>query len=209
MSDIEKMQVVVNSLRENLDVTVVGGVETSNLSSGEWPERSLGLGSWEHTLDIYAHPSMPIYDADDLNDFLHILVPEVEPDYTEPFKVVEHFERKELHFGHLTYYDKDIGCVALMASVRLNKGSTLVGAGLEPEWQAKRTIMFRQSTRLSIFPDAGHLADAGEGRNKYWVDINELGNAGPGRVVGWLLESPTLNRAVAEDSHQLSLSPLL
>jgi len=209
MSDIEKMQVVVNSLRENLDVTVVGGFEASNLSSGEWPERSLGLGSWEHTLDIYAHPSMPIYDPDGLNDFLRSLVPEVEPDYTEPFKVEEHFEEKELHFGHLTYYDKDIGSVALMASVRLNKGSTLVGAGLEPEWQAKRTIKFRQSTRLSIFPDAGHLADAAEDRNRYWVNVNELGKVGPGRVVRRILKSPTLSQAVSKDKHQLTLSPLL
>ena len=206
---LEKMQVVVNSLQENLDVTVVGGYEAFGLISGEWPERSLRLGRWEHELDIYAHPSIPIYDVSELNDFMLSLVPELTPDHIEHFEVKERFGGKDLEFGHLTYYDKDIGSIALSASVQLNKGSTLVRAGLEPEWQDKRTISLRQLTKLRVFPDGGHLANAAEGHDQFWVDVEELGKMGLGRVVPRLLESPTLKNAVRDDKHQLTLTPLL
>ncbi len=186
---VEKMQTVVDSLRSNPDVVVVGGHEVNYLSSGEWPSPS---GYWSRTLDIYTHPVKPLYRADDLNDFMFDLVPELEPTTSDKF----YDGTGELSLGKL-YYDEVIGTAALSATVWLNEDISIVrNRILTPEWRTTRSIDLRQRTWVRVFPDAGHLANAAEGRNKHSIRRRELGaNTNP-RVVSSLLEAPMLGGTI-------------
>lgn len=188
---VEKMQVVVDSLRSNPDVVVVGGFERNYLQTGEWPHPS---GGWSRTLDIYTHPKKPIYDADDLNDFMFGLVPELEPTCSDRFLG----GKRELELGKL-YYDESIGKVTLNATVELKEGLSVVQAGvLAPEWRVAQTKDLNQRTWVRVFPDEGHLLDAAEGINEYRIPRNMLGRSAGGRVVAELYETPMLGGVIEE-----------
>src|SRR3989344_302279 len=144
---VEKMQIVVDSLRANPDVVVVGGHESNHLSTGEWPSPS---GYWSRTLDIFTHPKDPIYKADELNDFMFSLVPELEPSCSDPFFGGER-RNGNLQLGKL-YYDESIGTAALSATVRLKEGLSAVRSGLlTPEWSSDRTLNLEQRTWVRVF----------------------------------------------------------
>jgi hypothetical protein len=66
---IERMQVVVDSLRDNPDIVVVGGYQRTYLSTGELPDSN---ENWSHTLDLYTHPKDPLYTAEELNKFTRL-----------------------------------------------------------------------------------------------------------------------------------------
>lgn len=183
------MQVVVDSLRANPDVVVVGGHEINYLQTGQWPSPN---GYWSRTLDIYTHPVEPIYKDDELNDFMFGLVPELEPTCSDRF----HGWDRGLRLGKL-YYDESIGTAALSATVQLKEGLSVVRSGLlAPDWTAKQTKKLEQRTWVRVFPDAGHLADAAEGWNEYRIPTSELGRNAGRRVVSRLLESPTLGGVI-------------
>jgi hypothetical protein len=187
---VEKMQVIVDSLRGNPDVVVAGGFERNYLQTGEWPRPD---GYWSRTLDIYTHPRKPIYDADELNDFMFGLVPELEPTCSDRFYGWD----RELELGKL-YYDESIGTAALSATVQLKDGISIVRSGvLAPEWQAGQTMDLKQRTWVRVFPDEGHLLDAAEGNNEYRIPRSELRRkkAG-GRVVAALFETPMLGGVI-------------
>lgn len=189
---VEKMQVVVDSLRANPDVVVVGGHESTYLSTGEWPNPN---GYWSRTLDIFTHPKDPIYKADELNEFMFSLVPELEPTCSDRFRGGERRDRT-LELGKL-YYDEKIGTAALSATVQLNEGLSVVRSGiLAPEWSSDRTLDLKQRTWVRVFPDAGHLADAAEGHNQYNIPMDELRRRGAGRVVASLFQTPTLGGVI-------------
>lgn len=186
---VEKMQVVVDSLRTNPDIVVAGGFERNYLQTGEWPNPN---GYWSRTLDIYTHPKKPIYDAEELNDFMFGLVPELEPTCSDRFRGYD----RELELGKL-YYDESIGKAALTATVELKEGLSIVRAGvLTPEWEANRTLDLKQRTWVRVFPDEGHLLDAAEGKNEYRIPRNELGRSAGGRVVAGLFETPMLGGVI-------------
>ncbi len=189
---VEKMQVVVDSLRANPDVVIVGGNEINNLSSGRWPNPS---GYWSRTLDIFTHPIDPIYNADELNEFMFGLVPQLEPTCSDRFRGGG---RKDgsLELGKL-YYDECIGTAALSATVQLKNGLSIVTAGtLAPEWEITRNLDLEQRTWVRVFPDAGHLADAAEGNNLYSIPVSELRRRGAGRVVASLFHTPMLGGVI-------------
>lgn len=182
---VEKMQVVVDALRNNPDVVVAGGFERNYLELGEWPRPD---GFWSRTLDIYTHPKEPIYNAGELNDFMHSLVPELEPTQFDSFRDWD----SELALGKL-YYDDYIGTAALSATVQLKEGFGMLRSGIvPPQWQVKRTLDLRQRTWVRVFPDEGHLLDAAENRNEYRIPRSEIGRSVGGRVVAALLEAPML-----------------
>ncbi len=186
---VEKMQVVVDSLRSNPDVVVAGGFERNYLQTGEWPNPN---GYWSRTLDIYTHPKKPIYDAEELNDFMFGLVPKLEPTCSDHFRGYD----RVLELGKL-YYDESIGKAALTATVELKEGLSIVRAGvLTPEWEASRTLDLKQRTWVRVFPDEGHLLDAAEGKNEYRIPRNELGRSAGGSVVAGLFETPMLGGVI-------------
>ena len=197
---VEKMQVVVDSLRINPDVVVVGGHESNHLSIGEWPNPS---GYWSRTLDIFTYPKDPIYKANELNDFMFSLVPELVPTCSDRFRGGERRDRT-LDLGRL-YYDESIGTAALSATVHLKESLSVVRSGLlSPEWSSDRTLDLKQRTWVRVFPDAGHLADAAEGYNQYNIPMDELRKRGAGRVVASLFQTPMLG-GVIEASQPLEL----
>jgi len=186
------MQVVVDSLRANPDVVVVGAFESNNLSSGEWP------GShWNRSLDIYTHPKDPLYTADELNRFMGGLVPELQPSCSDLFSGGTRGE--DLAVGIL-YYDEVIGTAALSAAVELREDLSIVRQGLVvPAWLSQQTLDLRQRTWVRVFPDGGHLADAATGINKYKIPTSQLGKRGRGRIVTRLFQAPTLGGVVDAD----------
>ena len=188
----EKMQVVVDSLRANPDIVVVGGHESNYLQTGQWPNPN---GYWSRTLDILTHPVVPIYNADELNEFMFGLVPELKPTCYDRFRGGSRKDR-ELELGKL-YYDEIIGTAALSATIKLKAGLSIVEAGeFASEWSASRTLDLRQRTLVRVYPDAGHLADAAEGRNEYRIPMNELRRRGAGRVVARLYQTPMLGGVI-------------
>ncbi len=186
---VEKMQVVVDSLQNNPAVVVAGGFERNYLKTGEWPHPN---GYWSRTLDIFTHPKKPIYDADELNDFMFGLVPELEPTCSDRFYGWD----RELGLGKL-YYDESIGRAALSATVELKEGLSIVRAGvLAPEWQATQTMDLKQRTWVRVFPDKGHLLDAAEGNNEYRIPRSELGRKAGNRVVAAFFETSMLGGVI-------------
>lgn len=189
----EKMQIVVDSLQNNPDVVVVGGIERNHLKAGRWP---IAAGYMSRTLDIYTHPREPIYDADELNSFMFGLVPELKPTMVDPFGNWG----AELEMGKL-YYDESIGRALLQATVELKNDMSVVRSGeLAPGWQAGSSISLKQRTWVRVFPDEGHLIDAAEGTNECSIPSDQLGKSIGGRVVASLLKSPMLNSAI--ERHQ-------
>lgn len=189
---VEKMQIVVDSLRSNPDVVVAGGHEANYLSSGVWPNPS---GYWSRTLDIFTHPVKPIYRADELNDFMFGLVPELEPTTSDKFYDGA-FGNGELGLGKL-YYDEVIGTAALSATVQLNEDISIVrNRILDPVWRSSRSLDLQQRTWVRVFPDAGHLADAAIGRNLHTIRRRELGADPRPRVVASLLAAPMLGGTI-------------
>lgn len=196
---VEKMQVVVDSLRSNPDVVVVGAHESTHLFTGEWPNP---IGYWSRTLDIFTHPKEPIYKADELNEFMFGLVPELEPTTSDKFRGGNHHDRT-LELGKL-YYDEHIGTAALSATVQLKEGLSVVRSGLvvAPEWSSSQTLDLSQRTWVRVFPDAGHLADAAEGRNQYNIPRHELRKRGAGRTVASLFQAPILGGVIEIENSQ-------
>jgi hypothetical protein len=191
---VEKMQVVVDSLRSNPDVVVVGGFERNYLQTGDWPQPN---GYWSRTLDIFTHPVEPIYEADELNDFMFGLVPELEATCSDRFRGGKGPEAHGLALGKL-YYDESIGTAALSATIQLKEGISLVNSGVvDSEWNAGRTLDLQQRTWLRVYPDKGHLLDAAEGQNLYDIPRDDLGRRhAAGRVVAALFEAPMLGGVV-------------
>lgn len=186
---VEKMQIVIDSLYSNPDLVVVGGFEEINLQTGERPSPH---EEWSHLLDIYTHPKMPIYDAEDLNDLMFGLVPNLKPDNSRSFAEY----KLGLDLGY-TYYDEIIGKVALGATVAIDEDNSLVRSGfLGAKWHDSNTRDLRRRTLVRLFPDQGHLLDAAEGRNKMWIPRSDLGGCLVKRAAANLLESPTLNHAL-------------
>lgn len=191
--NIEKMQFVVDSLQANPDVVVVGGYEHNYLKDGQMPTPN---GFWSRTLDIYTHPKDPIYDADELNEFMYGLVPELEPTCSDRFRQYGDRRSGTLELGKL-YYDEAIGTVATSAVVQLKEGLSIVRAGiLTPGWATSRTADLLQRTWVRVFPDAGHLADAAEGENEYRIPRSDLGKRGNGHVVADLFTTPMLGGVI-------------
>lgn len=190
---VELMQVVVDSLRANPDVVVVGGYERISLSTGKWPNPD---GYWSRTLNIFTHPKDPIYTADELNMFMFGLVPELEPTCSDRFRGGSHGDLS-LGLGTL-YYDERIGTAALSATVQLREGLSAIRSGgiLASEWSIEQTLDLRQRTWVRVFPDAGHLADAAEGQNQYSIPTVELRKRGAGRVVASLFQTPMLGGVI-------------
>lgn len=190
---VEKMQVVVDSLRSNPDIVVVGGFERNYLESRQWPHPN---GYWSRTLDIYTHPVKPMYDGDELNDFMFGLVPELEPTCSDRFRGGKGRKENGLELGKL-YYDESIGTAALSATVQLKEGLSVVRSGLlAPEWEAAQTMDLRQRTWVRVFPDEGHLMDAAEGKNEYRIPREDLGRSAGNRVVAALFETPMLGGVI-------------
>lgn len=189
---IEKMQIVVDALRSNPDVVVVGGFERNYLQTGRQPLPN----GWSRTLDIYTHPKKPMYNADELNDFMFNLVPELEPSCSDRFRDWG----GELELGKL-YYDESIGKVAITAVVELKNNFSTVSSGiLAPRWQVDHIQELNQRTWVRIFPDAGHLVDAAEGHNEYRIPKSELRSSDAGRVAAILFEAPMLGGVIEVDA---------
>ncbi|MGC1176598.1 MAG: hypothetical protein WA843_00870 [Candidatus Saccharimonadales bacterium] len=188
----EKMQIVVDSLRANPDVVIVGGYEKNYLASGEWPNPD---GYWSRTLDIYTHPKNPMYNVDELNELMFSLVPELKPTLSDRFRGGER-QDGELELGKL-YYDEAIGTAALSATVQLKEGLSVVRSGLlTPQWKVEETKKLNQRTWVRVFPDAGHLADAAVGHNKFRIPTEELFKRSTGRIVSSLFEAPMLGGVI-------------
>src|SRR5262249_53421984 len=152
--------------------------EYNYLASDQWPGPS---GLWNRTLDIYTCPVEPTYDADELNDFMYGLVPELKSTCSDRFRVVGRRNRA-LDLGVL-YYSERMGTASLSAAVEIKEGLSIVRAGaVMPKWQASSRLDLRQKTWVRVFPDAGHLADAAEGHNRHIIPSKELGRRGAGRV---------------------------
>lgn len=190
----EKMQVVIDSLRNNPDIVVVGGFERNYLQSGNWPCPD---GFWSRTLDIYTHPVKPMYDGEELNEFMFGLVPEIKPTCSDRFRGGKGRKENGLELGKL-YYDESIGTAVLRATLQLKEGLSVVRAGvLEPEWNAGQTLDLKQRTWVRVFPDEGHLLDAAEGHNEYRIPRDELGRSrGGSRVVAALFEPSILGGVI-------------
>jgi len=140
----EKMQVVVDSLQANQAVVVAGSFEDP--PTAVW--RSWG----GRLLDIFAHPAQPIYDPEELNDFMFALV-DLSPSRLDYFHTVaRNFEQKEER----------------LALGRLCFDETLINTALSAR-------ALRSCTSLRLFPDGGHLSDATTGRNQYDIPTHELG----------------------------------
>lgn len=193
----EKMQFVVDSLRANPDIVVVGGIEQNYLETGRWPSPN---GYWSHTLDIYTHPVEPLYDDESLNEFMYGLVPEIEPTQSDRArgggKVKDGLfrsHREELSIGVL-YYDECIGTAALSASVELKDGLSVVRSGaLAKTWEVSKDIELKQRTWVRVYPNLGHVIDAAQGINQYRIPGEQLGNAQSNLAVAPdLMGSPTL-----------------
>ena len=189
----EKMQVVVDSLRSNPDIVVVGGFERNYLQNGQWPRPN---SYWSRTLDIYTHPVKPMYDGEELNDFMFGLVPELEPTCYDHFRGGKGRKENGLELGKL-YYDESIGTAALSATVQLKEGLSIVKSGvLVPEWQAGQTMDLQQRTWVRVFPDEGHLFDAAEGKNEYRIPREDLGRSAGNPIVATLFKTPMLGGVI-------------
>lgn len=174
MANPEKMKFVVDSLSDNPHVILAKVKEVNNLATGAWPS---SCGSWSRTMDLFAYPVYPIYDAELLNDFMFDLVPELEPNRSDRFVQYQGDDRKrgDLLIGRL-YFDEVIGTAALSATVKLDSGLSVVESGaLDTEWTSSSTIQLYQRTWLRVFPDAGHAADAANGVNEVLIPGDELG----------------------------------
>lgn len=191
----EKMVAVVDALRQNTDVEILGGLEENYLRTGEIPRPN---GYWSRTLDIYTYPTEPIYSADELNELMFSLTPNVDPSMSDRFRDSE----RELSLGKL-YYDETIGTmstVAVTTSVDLNPGLSVVEADiLEGEWTVSddpKVVNLQQRTWIRLFPDGGHAADAAEEINEYKIPRGQLGESGGRRLVPRLLESNLTGRII-------------
>ncbi len=187
----EKMHVVVDSLRANPDVVVVGGFEENYLTSGEWPRPN---GYWSKTLDIFTHPSEQLDSADEYNDFMLSLVPELKPTSVDIFRRYD--EKSELRLGKL-YYDEKIGSMLLTSTVILDSGLSIVkNDGLEETWVVDQQKDLLQRTWVRVYPTAGHALDAARGINTYNIPANEIGKADDNQVVPDLYQSEMLGKVV-------------
>lgn len=187
-SNPEKMQVVIDSLRANPDVVVVGGFKRNYLETGAKPTP---YGYWSRTLDIYTHPVDPMYNADELNDFMFGLVPELEPTTVDRFY---DFDR-ELRLGKL-YFDEAIGTVATTSVVKLKSGLSVVNTGeLDEEWTAEQSADLLQRTWVRVFPTVGHLTEAAAGTNQHNIPRSHLGRAVVD-VASNLYEAPVLGGVI-------------
>ena len=187
----EKMQVVVDSLRDNPDVVIVGGFEKNYLASGEWPHPN---GYWSKTLEIYTHPTEQLNSVDEYNDFMLSLVPEVEPSAVDNF--MRYDENSELRLGKL-YYDEKIGSMLLSATVILDSGlSVVTHDGLEETWTVDRQEDLKQRTWVRVYPTAGHALDAAQGINEFNIPANQLGTADNDQIVPSLYQSEMLGKIV-------------
>lgn len=196
----EKMQIVVDSLRANPEIVIVGGYERNYLKTVEWPTPN---GFWSRTLDIYTYPVRPTYDADELNEFMLGLVPELEPTRSDRFHGGDRRD-DNLSLGVL-YYDESIGTAALSATVQLNTGMSVVTADtLAPEWTTSRTLDLSQRTWVRVFPDAGHVADAAEGINRDEIPVDELRRRGTGRIIAGLFQAPMLGGVIESSAETIS-----
>ena len=191
----EKMKIVVDSLRANPNVVVVGGFEENHLQSGRWPRPA---GFWSRTLDIYTHPTKPMYDAYQLNEFMFSLVPELEPTCSDKFWGGNRLIDRELQLGKL-YFDEEIGRATLKATVSLDEGLSVVTTGvLEQTWDAEEDLRLEQRTWVRVFPDREHLLDAAQGVNEYRIPTSDLGrrHADAGHTVAALLQTPMLGAVI-------------
>jgi hypothetical protein len=140
-----KMREVVDELESNPRIVIGKPSEPASLWS---PDEVEDCG-----LDIFVYPERPIYDPEELNDLLLELV-EIRPTRMDYFSLyLEGVDRpadRRLVLGRLCF-DETVA------------NPVLAGMALQ------------QSTRLHLFPNAGHLLDAMDDRNLYDIPVAELG----------------------------------
>jgi hypothetical protein len=147
---VEKLQGVMDVLQASPHVVVA-----THFDGSQTDGQRQSLGS--RTLDIFAYPTIPLYDPEALNDLMFGLT-ELSPTRLDYFSFYfECVERRDqrLVLGRLCF-DETVANTALSSRA------------------------LQQCTSLRLFPDAGHLFDAVNGYNQYDIPVYELGQ----RIVG-------------------------
>lgn len=91
-----KLAKVKRALNSNNDVVIVNVEEKIHL-----PERD---GFWSHTVDFWVAPKKGLYTADELQNFMIKLIPDLEPSSKDDFRE----DPYRITFGKL-YFDEKIG----------------------------------------------------------------------------------------------------
>lgn len=165
--DPQKLTIIEDSLKSNDEVVLVYRNDERSVRPGH-PTPN---GRWSHFVDLYAHPKEPLYDPDELNEFMDGLVP-LEPRMSDKFWVSHN---KKLETGKL-YFDEPIGSAVLTATVEL------IGQdGIPSSWQESRDLTLMRRTLLRVFPNGEHTRNAIIGKNEFEIPVCDLKPSEPKR----------------------------
>jgi hypothetical protein len=183
---MSKYETVRKALEGNPEVAIVD-LQTKNF----FPGRN---GYFTQTADFWVAPTVGLYNADDLQEFMHGLVPGLKPTMKDAF----HQFKNELSFGKL-YFDEKIGeeravtqVTHTMTDQEFTNTFDVSGDGLENVYglnekgvlvvDSDRTVEHRRRTWVRPFPTATFARDVLEGKvdGEYRTSVSNIKRYEPG-----------------------------
>ncbi len=160
----ENMQLTIDALNAHPGIVMVGGFERTFLDPNRCPPLIDGVVA--HSLEIFTHPTSPIYEPEPLNELAATLIGDLPTSFKQDARWVN-FVTDPPRIGFPTrlklpvwQVDDVIGSVTLQGAIRPHAESTVARTGqLPPETPLDYNFTLLQRTVVAIFPDEHHIAD--------------------------------------------------